>query len=60
MTATVWISLGLVGFGISGGLFPEIRLGLVAVGCCRGTLTARLQRGRALLREAIDHLRGAA
>jgi len=44
---SVWISLHLwCGFGVTGGLFPEIRLGIVRVGCCRGAVADRMRGAR--------------
>lgn len=38
MRATFIITTGRCGFGRTGGLFPELRLGFVAIGWCRGSL----------------------
>lgn len=54
---TMWLSLGLVGFGVSGGLFPELRLGIFAIGWCRGAITDRIAALRERLRLAIEVLR---
>lgn len=39
---SVWLSIGWHGWGVSAGLFPEIRLGFIAFGCCRGALRQRI------------------
>ena len=33
---TIWIAFGWFGFGATGGQFPELRVGLIAVGCSWG------------------------
>ena len=38
MRHTAIITTGWCGFGCTRGLFPEIRLGIVAIGWCRGSL----------------------
>ena len=55
---SVWVSIGLRwrGIGFSGGLFPELRLGFLAVGWCRGVLAERLADWRAQTRAALDAL----
>lgn len=59
---SLWVSIGLRwrGIGLSGGLFPELRLGFLAIGCCRGAIAARLETWRAETRAALDALRGRA
>jgi hypothetical protein len=54
---SVWITLGWVGFGASGGLFPELRAGIIAIGCCRGSIADRMQIARQTLHKAVDALR---
>lgn len=39
---SIWVSIGWHGVGISTGLFPELRLGFVAIGCCRGAVRQRI------------------
>lgn len=58
MRATVWLTFGWVGFGASAGLLPELRLGLVALGCCRGAPRERVEMLRAGIRSAIATLAG--
>lgn len=53
MKASFWITFGWVGVGANGGLFPEVRIGVVALGCCRGAVTERL---RAAIRSALHAL----
>lgn len=55
---SVWFTVGFVGFGASGGLFPEVRLGLVSVGCCRGAIAMHMQIARQTLSKAVDFLTG--
>lgn len=55
---SVWFSFGLVGFGFSTGLFPELRLGVVAVGCCRGAIAAHVRSAREGLEQALAVLMG--
>jgi hypothetical protein len=50
---SVWLSLGFVGFGYSGGLFPELRCGIVAIGCCRGAIGHNMRAAASKLRIAI-------
>lgn len=54
------IVFGRVGFGYAPGLFPELRLGCVAVSWCRGSLTriatdwaAQIAQNKAALAEAM-------
>lgn len=54
---SVWITLGWVGVGASGGLFPEVRAGIIAIGCCRGSIADRMQIARQTLGRAVDLLR---
>lgn len=54
---TVWLSLDLCGFGGNLGLFPELRLGLVRVGWCRGAITEHLEDARDRLRRVLSELR---
>lgn len=50
------IEIGLCGFGASGGLIPELRLGVVRLWCCRGSAFGKL---RDALSRACDELRRA-
>lgn len=54
---TVWCSLGRCGFGGNLGLFPELRLGVVRIGCCRGAITGHIEEMRDRLRRALASLR---
>ena len=58
MRATVWITLGWVGFGATAGTLPEIRLGLVALGVCPGALRERVDAFARGVAAAIQALRG--
>jgi hypothetical protein len=60
MIGSLNIELGWCGFGASRGLFPEIRLGLVRLWCCRGSvfdhyayLRSSLETARCELRRAL-------
>ena len=54
MKASVWLTFGLVGFGYDrDSLFPEWRLGLVAIGGCRGALREHIEAYRAQARNAL-------
>lgn len=54
--ATIWISVGFVGLGVSGPPMLELRLGVIALGCCWGAVRARVARAGARVRAAIDAL----
>jgi hypothetical protein len=55
---TIWITFGLVGFGVTReALFPEVRLGLVAIGMCRGALRDHIGKFRAYARAALAAVR---
>lgn len=57
MKGSVWLTVGLVGFGYDrDNLFPELRLGLVAVGWCRGALRQHIDIYRAQARNALRSL----
>ena len=57
MKASVWLTFGLVGFSYDrDNLFPELRLGLVAGGCCRGALRQHIDIYRAQARNALRSL----
>lgn len=49
MRWTVIVGFGWCGFGLSGGLLPEVRLGLVRLACCRGWLLERVGQIQAAL-----------
>jgi len=53
---SVWISLGFVGFGASAGLFPELRLGVLAIGWCRGSIAENMRFFSDRLRTAMQAL----
>ena len=53
----MWLTVGLVGFGYDrDNLFPELRLGLIAVGWCRGALRQHIDIYRAQARNALRSL----
>jgi hypothetical protein len=56
MRGTVWLTLGWVGFGANAGTLPELRLGLVALGCCPGALRERVDAFARAVAEAIRTL----
>lgn len=49
---TVLIQPGFCGFGFSRGLLPELRLGVVSIAWCRGSLLAKMRVWRAALERA--------
>lgn len=51
------IDVGVVGFGVEGGLLPRLRLGLIAFWWCRGTIGARIARLHALYGDAVAVIR---
>jgi hypothetical protein len=53
---SVWFSVGLVGFGASAGLFPELRLGVLAIGWCRGSIAENMRFFAGRLRTAMQAL----
>jgi hypothetical protein len=55
---SIWLSFGLCGFGFSRGLFPELRLGVVSVGWCRGAIAAHVRSAREALDNALAVLMG--
>lgn len=57
---TILIQLGWCGFGASGGLVPELRLGLLRVAACRGWVMDAIDRYRTALRAATRALGGGA
>lgn len=55
---TMWCTFGLVGFGLEReALFPEIRLGIVAIGWCRGALHEHIAKFRASCKAALQALK---
>jgi hypothetical protein len=54
---SLWLTFGLVGLGYTGGLFPELRLGLVAVGWCRGAIGHHARAARGSLEAAVRFLK---
>ena len=54
--ATCSIEFGWVGWGASGDLVPELRLGWVRVWCCRGGVFNKVASLNASLRAAKDEL----
>ena len=57
MKGSVWITFGRVGFGYArDSLFPELRLGMVAIGGCRGALREHIEAYRAQARNALRSL----
>jgi hypothetical protein len=51
---TILIQFGWCGFGIAGGLIPEIRLGLIRLAWCRGWIFDGFDRCRAALKAAVE------
>ena len=50
---TLILEFGWCGFGWEGGLVPEIRLGLLRIAWCRGSLLERMLKMRDALREKV-------
>ena len=50
---TLILEFGWCGFGWEGGLVPEIRLGLLRIGWCRGSLLDGLVKMRAALKVKV-------
>lgn len=55
---TFIIELTLCAPGYTGGLVPELRLGLVRLSWCRGSLIDRLRRWQSALVEAVRGVGG--
>lgn len=53
---SVWLSLDLCGFGVTGGLFPELRLGILRIGCCRGAIAERARDARSRMERTLTAL----
>lgn len=51
------IETGLCGFGFSGGMVPEVRLGVVRVAATRGWISAHIRQWAAALEVATANLR---
>jgi hypothetical protein len=50
------IDFGWVGFGVEGGLLPNVRLGVVRFWCCRGSMFDLITRLNAAMTEAAMEL----
>lgn len=59
MRFTVLVEWGPCGFGRSNDLVPELRLGIVRLACCRGSIVARIDDLRQTLKNALAELRRA-
>ena len=46
---TVLVQIGWCGFGVNGGLLPELRLGVIRLACCRGWIFDAFDRYRRAL-----------
>ena len=57
MQWTVIIEGGWCGFGHSDGLVPGVRLGVIRIGWCRGSLLAKMQHWQNALAKALVALR---
>ena len=57
MRGTLIIEVGRCGLGFDRGLFPCVRLGLVQVAWCRGSLLARVKAWKAALDAALGRPR---
>lgn len=51
------IEIGLCGWGVSGGLVPEIRLGVIRFWTCSGSVAGLLKRLQGSLALAANELR---
>lgn len=58
--ASVGMDIGFCGFGIEGGLLPNVRIGVVRVWWCRGAIGARVIELSAALTAAKHALMQAA
>ena len=54
--ASFGIDFGWVGFGVEGGLLPNVRLGVVRCWCCRGSMCVMIMRLHAAMAEAAMEL----
>lgn len=58
---SIWCSIGPCGFGANLGLFPELRFGLIRIGCCRGAVADHAREARSKLERTLQALvRGSA
>lgn len=57
MRATIAIELGWCGFGYEGGLIPTVKLGVIAMWWCRGSISEQVRNLRCTLAEAARELR---
>jgi hypothetical protein len=55
--ASLGVGIGWCGFGIQGGLFPNVRIGVVHIWCCRGSMFDVLQGYRSALAKALADLK---
>lgn len=54
---TIAIEIGIIGWGANGGAIPELRIGLIRLAICRGSMLAKV---RGMLSDAADAMKGAA
>lgn len=57
MRATIAIEMGWCGFGFAGGLVPTVKLGVIALWWCRGSVVEMLTGLRCSLAEAARELK---
>jgi len=57
MRRTFAIEFGRCGFGVSGGLVPELRLGWVRMWTCSGSVISALSHLRTSLADAVAELK---
>ena len=55
--ASFGIDIGWCGFGYEGGLLPNIRLGIIRLWCCRGTIVGRFEKMQMALADALKELK---
>ena len=55
--ATLAFEIGFCGFGVSDGVIPELRLGVLRVWVCQGSVVDRLREYQAALNMAWTRLR---
>ena len=53
---TFAIEWGRCGFGVTGGLVPELRIGLIRVWTCSGSVMALLWKAREATARALEEL----
>lgn len=56
MKGSIGVVFGRCGFGWEGGLFPNVRLGLLHVWCCRGSVFDHMARINKALAGALHEL----